>query len=59
MHARRVPPPSSSGKFYGPFESLDEAIDVANEEMLASFLSEDFKEGVAHFLETCSSFPGR
>lgn len=33
------------------FQTLAEAIDVANEEMLKSFTSEDFKEGVAHFLE--------
>lgn len=33
------------------FQGLGEAIDVANGEMIASFSSEDFKEGVAHFLE--------
>ena len=32
------------------FQTLGEAIDVANEEMVKSFTSEDFKEGVAHFL---------
>ncbi len=33
------------------FQTLAEAIDVANQEMIKSFTSEDFKEGVAHFLE--------
>ncbi len=33
------------------FQSLGEAIDAANQEMLKSFASEDFKEGVAHFLQ--------
>src|SRR5262249_52826536 len=33
------------------FQTLGEAIDVANEEMIKSFGSEDFKEGVAHFLQ--------
>jgi enoyl-CoA hydratase/carnithine racemase len=33
------------------FQGLGEAIDVANGEMIQSFLSEDFKEGVTHFLE--------
>ena len=33
------------------FQSLGEAIDVANVELLKSFRSEDFKEGVAHFVE--------
>ena len=32
-------------------ESLSEAIDVANEEMIQSFRCNDFKEGVAHFVE--------
>jgi enoyl-CoA hydratase/carnithine racemase len=32
------------------FSSLAEAIDVANEEMIASLQCDDFKEGVAHFL---------
>ena len=33
------------------FQGLGEAIDAANEDMAASFVSADFKEGVAHFLE--------
>lgn len=32
-------------------QSLDQAFDVAIEEMLASLQCEDFKEGIAHFLE--------
>src|SRR6185437_8005344 len=32
-------------------DGLGEAVELANEEMRASFGSEDFKEGVAHFLE--------
>ena len=32
-------------------QALPEAAEVAEREMLASFQSEDFKEGVAHFLE--------
>ncbi|MBY6136928.1 enoyl-CoA hydratase [Nocardioides marinus] len=34
-----------------PFETLAEATTRANREMVASIRSEDFKEGVAHFLE--------
>jgi len=33
------------------FETLAEALDTADREMLESFESEDFKEGVAHFVE--------
>ena len=33
------------------FQTLGGAIDAANADMPASFLSEDFKEGVAHYLE--------
>ena len=33
------------------FESLAEAIDAANADMRRSFVSDDFKEGVAHFVE--------
>jgi enoyl-CoA hydratase/carnithine racemase len=33
------------------FQSLDEAFEVSEREMLASLQTEDFKEGVAHFLE--------
>jgi enoyl-CoA hydratase/carnithine racemase len=48
--------PRSTGviksQVYGAlFQTLGEAIDVANEEMVKSFTSADFKEGVAHFLE--------
>jgi enoyl-CoA hydratase/carnithine racemase len=32
-------------------QGLGAAIELANEEMRASFTSEDFKEGVAHFVE--------
>jgi len=33
------------------FQSLAETFEISEREMLASLLSEDFKEGVAHFLE--------
>jgi enoyl-CoA hydratase/carnithine racemase len=33
------------------FQSLGEAIDAANADLMESFKSDDFKEGVAHFLE--------
>ncbi|WP_339635643.1 enoyl-CoA hydratase [uncultured Sneathiella sp.] len=33
------------------FQTLNEAVATGNEEMLKSFASEDFKEGVAHFIE--------
>jgi enoyl-CoA hydratase/carnithine racemase len=33
------------------FQPLGEAIDAANADMPPSFRSEDFKEGLAHFLE--------
>lgn len=33
------------------FQGLGEAMDVSFQEMLASFKGQDFKEGVAHFLE--------
>ena len=33
------------------FQSLSDAIDDANQDMLESFTSNDFKEGVAHFVE--------
>jgi len=42
------------------FQTLGEAIDSANGDMGASFLSEDFREGVAHFVEKRSArFTGR
>jgi enoyl-CoA hydratase/carnithine racemase len=42
------------------FQTLEEAFDVAEREMLASLQCEDFKEGVAHFLEKRSpTFTGR
>jgi enoyl-CoA hydratase/carnithine racemase len=33
------------------FQTLAESFDLAVEEMMASLQSEDFKEGVAHFIE--------
>jgi len=33
------------------FQNLGEAVEAANEEMIKSFASQDFKEGVAHFLQ--------
>jgi len=42
------------------FQTLAEATAVANEEMLKSFGTADFKEGVAHFLEKrAPRFTGR
>lgn len=44
----------------GLFQDLGEAIDAASKDMTASFTSEDFKEGVAHFLEKrAPAFTGR
>jgi|SRR5579862_3597776 len=37
--------------YKGMFQTLAESFDLAVEEMVASLQSEDFKEGVAHFLE--------
>ena len=42
------------------FQDLGEAIDAANADMAGSFVSEDFKEGVAHFVERRrAAFTGR
>jgi enoyl-CoA hydratase/carnithine racemase len=42
------------------FEPLGEAFEVAEREMLSSLQSEDFKEGVAHFLEKrTAAFSGK
>ena len=42
------------------FQTLGDAIEDANADMPGSFVSEDFKEGVAHFLEKRpAAFTGR
>jgi enoyl-CoA hydratase/carnithine racemase len=42
------------------FQTLSEAFEISEREMLASLQSEDFKEGVAHFLEKrAPTFTGR
>ena len=46
--------------YTGLLQNLGEAFDLATEEMKASFGTEDFKEGVAHFLEKRSAaFTGK
>ena len=46
--------------YEGMFQTLAEAFEVSEHEMLESLLSEDFKEGVAHFLgKRAAAFTGR
>jgi len=42
------------------FQSLADAFELSEREMLASLGSEDFKEGVAHYMEKrAAAFTGR
>lgn len=46
--------------WHAQFQTLGQAIDEANGDMAGSFTSEDFKEGVAHFVEKrAARFTGR
>jgi enoyl-CoA hydratase/carnithine racemase len=46
--------------YTGLLQDLGEAFDLATEEMKGSFGTEDFREGVAHFLEKrAAAFTGR
>jgi enoyl-CoA hydratase/carnithine racemase len=46
--------------YTGLLQNLGEAFDLATEEMKASFGTDDFKEGVAHFLEKrAAAFTGK
>jgi enoyl-CoA hydratase/carnithine racemase len=43
-----------------PFQNLAEAVRLANDEMVLSLTSDDFKEGVSHFVEKrAAAFTGR
>ena len=62
--AKNVSPRSMAVKkrqvYNARLQGLSEAVAIGNEEMLKSVASEDFKEGVAHFLEKRpASFTGR
>jgi enoyl-CoA hydratase/carnithine racemase len=64
MLANEVPPRSLREMkreiWQAQFQTLSQAIDAANADMPASFRSDDFKEGVAHFLEKrAPRFTGR
>ena len=46
--------------YNAPFETLEESYDRAAREMVSSLNSEDFREGVRHYLEKrAAAFPGR